>query len=79
MFFSFVEQFESFQKSAEDEISLLQTSMDIMIQRYSQVAELFTFDIAKYSQEEFFRDFNEFISLWKVSDFYPRFSCIIIF
>ncbi|KAB7499101.1 Protein diaphanous-like protein 2 [Armadillidium nasatum] len=61
----FIEKFTEFQKSAEDEISLLETSLEIMIQRFQQVSELFTFDVQKYSQEEFFRDFNEFIGLWK--------------
>ncbi|RXG68266.1 Protein diaphanous-like protein 3 [Armadillidium vulgare] len=61
----FIEKFTEFQKAAEDEISLLETSLEIMIQRFQQVSELFTFDLQKYSQEEFFRDFNEFIGLWK--------------
>lgn len=38
----------------------------MMQKKYEYVAELFTFDVNKYSQEEFFRDINEFIASYKV-------------
>ncbi|CAL4084771.1 unnamed protein product [Meganyctiphanes norvegica] len=61
----FKEKFDSFHNESEDEISLLEVELDMMQKSYSNVAELFTFDVNKYSQEDFFRDFNQFISLYK--------------
>ncbi|XP_050696358.1 protein diaphanous-like isoform X3 [Eriocheir sinensis] len=61
----FQEKFESFHQDAEKNIELLEMEFDMMQKKYEFVAELFTFDVNKYSQEEFFRDINEFIVCYK--------------
>ena len=62
----FKEKFEEFFHDAEKDIALLETEFDMMQKKYEHVAELFTFDVNKYSQEEFFRDINKFIVTYKV-------------
>ena len=70
MFFCrFIECFSDFHRSAETEISLVETSLGIMLEKYKLISEMFTFELEKYSQEDFFRDFNEFIALYRVSIF----------
>ena len=65
----FIETFQDFHLNAEKDISLLETSLEMMLQSYKQVSEMFTFEVGKYAQEDFFRDFNQFIMLYKVSEF----------
>ncbi|XP_027213745.2 protein diaphanous isoform X2 [Penaeus vannamei] len=61
----FKEKFEEFHRTAEEDVSLLETEFDMMQKRFVQVSDLFTFEVNKYSQEDFFRDINEFIALYK--------------
>ncbi|XP_063846419.1 protein diaphanous-like isoform X2 [Scylla paramamosain] len=63
----FKEKFEEFYHDAEKDIALLETEFDMMQKKYEYVAELFTFDVNKYSQEEFFRDINRFIVSYKTA------------
>ncbi|XP_064086830.1 protein diaphanous-like isoform X1 [Macrobrachium nipponense] len=61
----FKEKFEEFHRAAEEDVALLEAEFDIMVQKYTRVSELFTFEVSKYPQEDFFRDINEFIALYK--------------
>ncbi|XP_053649393.1 protein diaphanous isoform X1 [Cherax quadricarinatus] len=61
----FQEKFEEFYRIAEEDIALLETEFEMMQKKYSEVSELFTFEVTKYAQEDFFRDINEFIVLYK--------------
>lgn len=63
----FKEKFDEFHRTAEEDVALLETEFDMMQKRFVQVSDLFTFEVNKYSQEDFFRDINEFIALYKVS------------
>ncbi|MPC92534.1 Protein diaphanous [Portunus trituberculatus] len=65
--YRFKEKFEEFFHDAEKDIALLETEFDMMQKKYEHVAELFTFDVNKYSQEEFFRDINKFIVSYKTA------------
>ena len=51
----------------------------MMKKKYEHVAELFTLDVNKYSQEEFFRDINKFIVCykvsWKIEDKHSSINC----
>ena len=66
-FSRFRETFELFYEQAEGEVSLQETSLSMMLNCYQTVSEIFTFEVSKYALEDFFRDFNEFIALYKVS------------
>ncbi|XP_071516522.1 protein diaphanous isoform X1 [Panulirus ornatus] len=61
----FQEKFEEFHRAAEEDIALLETECEMMQKKYIEVSELFTFEVNKYAQEDFFRDINEFIILYK--------------
>ncbi|KAG0719156.1 Protein diaphanous 2 [Chionoecetes opilio] len=61
----FKEKFELFFLDAEKDVALLETEFNMMRKKYEHVAELFTLDVNKYSQEEFFRDINKFIVCYK--------------
>ncbi|KAK3863143.1 hypothetical protein Pcinc_031042 [Petrolisthes cinctipes] len=61
----FQEKFEEFHRAAEEDLALLETEFDMMQKKYQVLAELFTFEVNKYAQEDFFRDINEFIMLYK--------------
>ncbi|KAF2356287.1 Formin FH2 domain [Trinorchestia longiramus] len=61
----FRETFEKFYEQADGEVSLQETSLDMMLKCYKTVSEIFTFEVSKYAIEDFFKDFNEFIALYK--------------
>ncbi|KAK4291487.1 hypothetical protein Pmani_035685 [Petrolisthes manimaculis] len=61
----FKEKFEEFHRAAEEDLALLETEFDMMQKKYQVLSELFTFEVNKYAQEDFFRDINEFIMLYK--------------
>ncbi|KAG7175749.1 protein diaphanous-like isoform X2 [Homarus americanus] len=61
----FQERFEEFHRAAEEDLALLETEFEMMQKKYIEVSELFTFEVNKYAQEDFFRDINEFILLYK--------------
>ncbi|KAK7074929.1 Protein diaphanous 1 [Halocaridina rubra] len=61
----FKERFEEFHNAAEEDVNILEAEFNIMIDKYAKVSELFTFEVSKYAQEDFFRDINEFIALYK--------------
>ena len=53
-FLRFKDTFQEFHAKSRDEISLLETSFSIMLDCYTHVAEMFTFEIAKYISIFFF-------------------------
>lgn len=60
----FRETFEAFYEKADGEVSLQETSLEMMLKCYKTVSDIFTFEVSKYAMEDFFRDFNEFIALY---------------
>ncbi|KAA0187366.1 hypothetical protein HAZT_HAZT005321 [Hyalella azteca] len=62
----FREKFEEFYEKADGEVSLQETSLEMMLKCYKTVSEIFTFEVSKYALEDFFKDFNEFIALYSV-------------